>query len=58
VDGIIEALKTTRMAAGMAADALVQQEDVVRAVRLLASQCARGMTHELVITPAGGRWLP
>ena len=58
VDGIIESPKTTRMAAGMATDALVQQQDVVRAVRFLASQSARGMTHELVITPSGGRWLP
>ena len=34
------------------------EEDVVRAVSFLASQSARGLTHELVVTPAGDRWLP
>ena len=58
VDGIIESPKTARMAAGVATDALVQHEDVVRAVRFLASQSTRGMSHELVITPSGGRWVP
>jgi NAD(P)-dependent dehydrogenase (short-subunit alcohol dehydrogenase family) len=58
VDGIIESPKTARMAAGMAADALVSQADVVAAVNFLASQSSRGLTHELVITPCGGRWLP
>ena len=58
VDGIIESPKTARMAAGMATDALVRQEDVVAAVNFLASQSGRGLTHELVITPSGDRWLP
>ena len=58
VDGIIESPKTARMAAGMSTDALVRHEDVVTAVRFLASQSTRGMTHELVITPGGGRWVP
>ena len=58
VDGIIESPKTARMAAGMPAEALVRQEDVVRAVSFLASQSARGLTHELVVTPACDRWLP
>ena len=58
VDGIIESPKTARMAAGMTTDALVRHEDVVRAVRFLSSQSTRGMTHELVITPGGGRWVP
>jgi hypothetical protein len=42
----------------MAADALVRQEDVTAAVHYLAMQTDRGMTHELVVTPAGHRWLP
>jgi hypothetical protein len=46
------------MSSGMAPDALVRQEDVIEAVRFLATQTARGMTHELVITPVGDRWLP
>ena len=58
VDGIIESPKTARMAAGMAPEALVRQADVVEAVNFLASQSARGMTHELVLTPSGDRWLP
>lgn len=57
VDGIIESPKTARLSAGMATEALVRQEDVVDAVRFLALQTPRGMTHELVITPAGDRWL-
>lgn len=58
VDGIIESPKTAHMSAGMSPDALVRQQDVVDAVRFLATQTPRGMTHELVITPAGDRWLP
>jgi NAD(P)-dependent dehydrogenase (short-subunit alcohol dehydrogenase family) len=58
VDGIIDSPKTAAMTAGIAPDALVRQQDVVAAVRFLATQSARGLTHELVLTPAGGRWLP
>jgi hypothetical protein len=58
VDGIIESPKTASMAAGMPIDALVRQQDVVHAVRFLATLSPRGMTHELVITAAGDRWLP
>ncbi len=58
VDGIIDSPKTARMAAGMPPAALVRQEDVVDAVRFLAAQAPRGMTHELVLTPGGDRWLP
>jgi len=58
VDGIIESPKTTRMTDGMPPEALVRQDDVVEAVRYLASQSARGLSHELVLTPAGGQWVP
>jgi NAD(P)-dependent dehydrogenase (short-subunit alcohol dehydrogenase family) len=58
VDGIIESPKTAAMTAGMAPDALVRQQDVVEAVRFLGTQSAHGLTHELVLTPSGGRWLP
>lgn len=58
VDGIIDSPKTKRMTAGMPAAALVSQQDVVDAVRFLATETAGGLTHELVLTPAGGRWLP
>jgi NAD(P)-dependent dehydrogenase (short-subunit alcohol dehydrogenase family) len=58
VDGIIESPKTLRLAAGLPPEALVRQSDVVAAVNFLAAQSNRGLTHELVITPSGGRWLP
>jgi NAD(P)-dependent dehydrogenase (short-subunit alcohol dehydrogenase family) len=58
VDGIIASPKTAKMTRGMAPEALVLQEDVIQAVTFLAAQSPRGMTHELVITPAGDRWLP
>jgi NAD(P)-dependent dehydrogenase (short-subunit alcohol dehydrogenase family) len=58
VDGIIDSPKTARMTQGMSPEELVRHEDVSRAVRFLSSQTSRGMTHELVITPVGGLWLP
>jgi NAD(P)-dependent dehydrogenase (short-subunit alcohol dehydrogenase family) len=58
VDGIIASPKTAAMTKGMPQAALVSQQDVSAAVRFLATQSARGLTHELVITPAGDRWLP
>ena len=58
VDGIIKSPKTTQMTQGMPDEALVRFEDVAEAVRCLCTQSARGLSHELVITPAGDRWVP
>jgi NAD(P)-dependent dehydrogenase (short-subunit alcohol dehydrogenase family) len=58
VDGIIESPKTEAMAARLSPDALVRHDDVAHAVDFLATQSQRGMTHELVVTPVGGRWVP
>jgi NAD(P)-dependent dehydrogenase (short-subunit alcohol dehydrogenase family) len=58
VDGIIASPKTVQMARNMPAEALVRPQDVAAAVRYLATQSRRGMTHELVVTPGGDRWLP
>jgi NAD(P)-dependent dehydrogenase (short-subunit alcohol dehydrogenase family) len=58
VDGIIESPKTAQMAAGLPEAALVRQADVAHAVRYLAEQSPRGLTHELVLTASGDRWLP
>jgi NAD(P)-dependent dehydrogenase (short-subunit alcohol dehydrogenase family) len=58
VDGIIESPKTARMTEGMPREALVRQDDVVEAIRYLAGQSARGLSHELVLTPTGGHWVP
>lgn len=58
VDGPIESPKTVVMAKDLAPEALVRHEDVAHAVHFLAGQSARGMSHELVLTPSGGRWIP
>jgi len=58
VDGIIESPKTAAMARHLPREALVRHEDVADAVHFLATQSPRGMTHELLITPVGGRWVP
>ena len=58
VDGPIESPKTATIAKNLPREALVRHEDVAHAVRFLATQSPRGMTHELVITPAGGLWVP
>jgi NAD(P)-dependent dehydrogenase (short-subunit alcohol dehydrogenase family) len=58
VDGIIASPKTSQMAAGRPNDACVQQKDVMEAVCYLADQSTHGLTHELVLTAAGDRWLP
>ena len=58
VDATIESPKTAERAAAMPARALIRESDVAAAVRYLAAQDVRGLTHELVVTPAGDRWLP
>jgi NAD(P)-dependent dehydrogenase (short-subunit alcohol dehydrogenase family) len=58
VDGIIASPKTAQMAGVRPETALVRQEDVAEAVRYLAGQSARGMSHELVVSAAGDRWVP
>ena len=58
VDGIIESPKTAAMAKHLPLEALVREEDVAHAVHFLATQAPRGMTHELVLTPVGGQWVP
>src|SRR3954468_13724498 len=58
VDATIESPKTAAFTAGQPREGLADQRDIARAVEYLASQTARGLTHELVVTPAGDRWLP
>lgn len=58
VDGPIASPKTARMTASLAPEAIVDPVGVAAAVHALASQPARAWTHELVVTPAGGRWVP
>jgi NAD(P)-dependent dehydrogenase (short-subunit alcohol dehydrogenase family) len=58
VDATIESPKTAPFTADAPRDALADQAEIARAVEYLATQSARGYTHELVVTPAGDRWLP
>ncbi len=58
VDATIESPKTAAFTADAPRDALADQAEIARAVEYLASQSARGYTHELVLTPGGERWLP
>ena len=58
VDATIESLRTAPYTRETPRDALADMADVAAAVEYLAEQGPRGMTHELVLTPAGDRWLP
>jgi NAD(P)-dependent dehydrogenase (short-subunit alcohol dehydrogenase family) len=58
VDATIESPKTEAFTAGQPRGALADMGEVAAAVAFLANQGIRGMTHELVVTPAGDRWVP
>ena len=58
VDATIDSPKTQERLRGRPEEESAGQEDVARAVAALAAQSPRGYTHELVITPAGDRWVP
>src|SRR3954447_8566362 len=58
VDATIESPKTTSFIAGRAPEETADMAEIARAVEYLADQSNRALTHELVVTPAGDRWLP
>jgi NAD(P)-dependent dehydrogenase (short-subunit alcohol dehydrogenase family) len=58
VDATIESPKTAAFTSGQPPEALADMADVARAVEFLVDQGPRGLTHELVLTPAGERWVP
>jgi NAD(P)-dependent dehydrogenase (short-subunit alcohol dehydrogenase family) len=58
VDATIESPKTARTTQDTPPDALADMSQIARAVAFLAEQESRAMTHELVVTPAGDRWVP
>jgi NAD(P)-dependent dehydrogenase (short-subunit alcohol dehydrogenase family) len=58
VDATIESPKTAAFTGDVPRDALGDMTQVAAAVSFLAEQESRGLTHELVITPAGERWVP
>ncbi len=58
VDATIDSPKTAAMTAGKAENETADQAQIARAVEYLAGRSPRAYTHELVVTPAGDRWLP
>lgn len=58
VDATIESPKTAAFTRGTPPDALADMGLIADAVKFLADQGPRAMTHEIVVTPAGDRWLP
>lgn len=58
VDATIESPKTAAFTRGTSTDALGHMGQIAEAVTFLAEQPFRALTHELVVTPAGERWVP
>lgn len=58
VDATIESPKTAAFTADEPREALGDMGQIAGAVAYLAEQGRRAMTHELVVTPAGDRWVP
>ena len=58
VDATIESPKTAAFTGDQPANALADQGQVAEAVAFLGGQRERAWTHELVVTPAGDRWVP
>ena len=59
LDATIASPKTEERLRGTPQDESAAQEDVAaRGRRASPPQTPRGYTHELVITPAGDRWVP
>jgi hypothetical protein len=58
VDATIASPKTDASTRGAPDHALADQRLIAEAVAFLAGQQPRAYTHELVLTPAGDRWVP
>ncbi len=58
VDATIESPKTADFTRDAPRDALGDMEQIASAVSFLATQGSRALTHELMVTPAGERWVP
>jgi 3-oxoacyl-[acyl-carrier protein] reductase len=58
VDATIESPKTAAFTRDLPPDALADMGQVAAAVAFLVHQDERALTHELVVTPAGDRWVP
>jgi 3-oxoacyl-[acyl-carrier protein] reductase len=58
VDATLESPKTAAFTSDVPREALGDMRQVAGAVSFLAEQEPRALTHELVVTPAGERWVP
>jgi NAD(P)-dependent dehydrogenase (short-subunit alcohol dehydrogenase family) len=58
VDATIESPKTSAFTLDVPRDALGDMSQIAAAVSFLVQQESRALTHELVVTPAGERWVP
>jgi NADP-dependent 3-hydroxy acid dehydrogenase YdfG len=58
VDATIESPKTEAFTRGTPPEALGDMGQIAEAVSYLVGQQPRSLTHELVVTPAGERWVP
>ncbi len=58
VGATIESPKTAAFTGDQPRDALADMREIASAVEFLVTQQPRGLTHELVVTPAGERWVP
>jgi len=58
VDAVIGSPKTAGMTTGMDPAAVADQDEVARAALYLAGQDRSALTHELMVTPSGERWVP
>ena len=58
VDATIESPKTAGFTRGQPREALADMAEIASAVLFLVAQGVRSYTHELVVTPAGERWVP
>ena len=58
VDAVIESPKTSSYTRDAGENELADQRLIAEAVEYLAEQQPRAYTHELMVTPAGDRWVP
>jgi NAD(P)-dependent dehydrogenase (short-subunit alcohol dehydrogenase family) len=58
VDATIESPKTEAFTRDAPREALGDMGQIATAVSFLVEQQSRALTHELVVTPAGERWVP
>jgi hypothetical protein len=58
VDATIESPRTAGFTRDVPRDALAEMSQIATAVSFLVQQESRALTHELVVTPSGERWVP